>query len=266
MTSAAPLLDDEIAYPATASEARVLFLACGAIAREVLAVIELNGWTHVDVRCLPAKLHSRPERIPAAVDAKLTELAGRYERVFVAYADCGTGGALDVVLNHHGVERLPGAHCYGFLAGNDAWDAMHEDEPATFYLTDFLARHFEALVVRGIGIDRHPQLQPMMFGNYRRLVYLAQTDDAALYRRAEDAAAYLGLAYERRRTGYGDLRPSLERFVASPARACADRHLVAGHPGAGDGQRGTRARRPRAGTALPGGDRRRRDARRADRH
>ncbi|HET6600992.1 MAG TPA: DUF1638 domain-containing protein, partial [Gaiella sp.] len=185
MTSAAPLLDDEVAYPGTGSEVRVLVLACGAIAREVLAVIELNGWAHVDVRCLPAKLHSRPERIPAAVDAKLTELAGLYERVFVAYADCGTGGALDPVLEKHGVERLPGAHCYGFLAGNDVWDAMHEDEPATFYLTDFLARHFEALVVRGLGLDRHPQLLPMMFGNYRRLVYLAQTDDAALDRRAE---------------------------------------------------------------------------------
>jgi hypothetical protein len=219
VTSAAPLLDDEVAYPGTGSEARVLVLACGAIAREVLAVIELNGWAHVDVRCLPAKLHSRPERIPAAVDAKLTELAGLYERVFVAYADCGTGGALDPVLEKHGVERLPGAHCYGFLAGNDVWDAMHEDEPATFYLTDFLARHFEALVVRGLGLDRHPQLLPMMFGNYRRLVYLAQTEDAALDRRAEGAAAYLGLAYERRRTGYGDLRPSLERFVAEPARA-----------------------------------------------
>jgi hypothetical protein len=219
VTSAAPLLDDEVAYPGSGSEARVLFLACGAIAREVLAVIELNGWTHVDVRCLPAKLHSRPERIPPAVDAKLNELAGLYERVFVAYADCGTGGALDLVLDQHGVERLPGAHCYGFLAGNDAWDAMHEDEPATFYLTDFLARHFDALVVRGLGLDRHPQLMPMMFGNHRRLVYLAQTDDADLDRRAEDAAAYLGLEYERRRTGYGDLRPSLERFVAERAGA-----------------------------------------------
>jgi len=218
VTSAAPLLDDEVAYPGTALEGRVLVLACGAIAREVLAVIELNGWTHVDLRCLPAQLHSRPERIPAAVDAKLTELADRYESVFVAYADCGTGGALDPVLERHGVERLPGAHCYGFLAGNDAWDAMHEAEPATFYLTDFLARHFDALVVRGLGLDRHPQLLELMFGNYRRVVYLAQTDDAGLDRRAEEAAAYLGLAYERRRTGYGDLRPSLERFVREPAR------------------------------------------------
>jgi len=194
-------------------------LACGAIAREVLTLIELNDWTHVDLRCLPAQLHSRPERIPAAVDAKLTELAGRYERVFVAYADCGTGGALDPVLERHGVERLPGAHCYGFLAGNDAWDAMQDEEPATFYLTDFLARHFDALVVRALKLDTHPELLSLMFGNYRRLVYLAQTDDPELDRRAEEAAEFLGLDYERVRTGYGELVPSLTRFAREPARA-----------------------------------------------
>ena len=194
-------------------------LACGAIAREVLALIELNDWTHVDLRCLPAQLHSRPERIPAAVDAKLTELAGRYDRVFVAYADCGTGGALDPVLERHGVERLPGAHCYGFLAGNDAWDAMQDEEPATFYLTDFLARHFDALVVRALKLDTHPELLSLMFGNYRRLVYLAQTDDPELDRRAEEAAEVLGLDYERVRTGYGELVPSLTRFAREPARA-----------------------------------------------
>ncbi len=220
-TRAASLLEDEVAFPAERAEGRVLVLACGAIAREVLAVIGLNAWTHVDVRCLPAKLHSRPERIPAAVDAKLTELAGRYEHVYVAYADCGTGGLLDPVLERHGVERLPGAHCYGFLAGNDAWDAMQEDEPATFYLTDFLARHFDALVVRGLGLDRRPELLSLMFGNYRRVVHLAQTDDAELDRRAEGAAAYLGLRYERRRTGYGDLQPALERFVAGTGTARA---------------------------------------------
>ena len=194
-------------------------LACGAIAREVLALIELNDWTHVDLRCLPAQLHSRPERIPAAVDAKLTELAGRYDRVFVAYADCGTGGALDPVLERHGVARLPGAHCYGFLAGNDAWDAMQDEEPATFYLTDFLARHFDALVVRALKLDTHPELLSLMFGNYRRLVYLAQTDDPELDRRAEEAAEFLGLDYERVRTGYGELVPSLTRFAREPARA-----------------------------------------------
>ena len=221
--SSQSLLEEEVAFEATGGStqvtscnlpaSRVLVLACGAIAREVLAVIELNGWSHVDVRCLPAKLHSRPERIPAAVDAKLCELAPRYGRVFVAYADCGTGGALDPVLERHGVERLPGAHCYGFLAGNDVWDAIQEEDPATFYLTDFLARHFDALVVRALRLDTHPELKPLVFGNYHRLVYLAQTDDSDLDRRAEAAAAFLGLAYERRRTGLGELVPSLTRFV-----------------------------------------------------
>jgi hypothetical protein len=211
--STTALLEDEVSFDGAADEARILVLACGAIAREVLAVISLNGWEHVDVRCLPANLHSTPDRIPAAVDAKLTELEGRYDRVFVAYADCGTGGGLDVVLNQHRVERLPGAHCYGFLAGNDVWDAMHEQDPATFYLTDFLARHFDSLVVRALKLDTHPELLPMVFGNYRRLVYLAQTVDPDLDRRAEAAAAFLGLEYERRRTGYGELVPSLERFV-----------------------------------------------------
>ena len=188
-------------------------LACGAIAREVLAVIRLNGWTNVTVRCLPAKLHSRPEKIAPAVDAKLRELSGRYERVFVAYADCGTGGELDKVLERHDVERLPGAHCYGFLTGNAAWEELHEAEPATFYLTDFLARHFDAIVVRGLGLDRHPELLEQYFGNYRRLLYLAQTDDGDLRTRARAAAERLGLEYEERRTGYGDLVPSLTRFV-----------------------------------------------------
>ena len=203
--------DEERTFEAERPE--VLILACGAIAREVLAVISMNGWEHVTVRCLPAKLHNTPDRIPAAVDAKLTELAGRYERVFVAYADCGTGGALDPVLERHGVERLPGAHCYGFLAGNDVWDAIHDEDPATFYLTDFLARHFEALVIRGLKLDTHPELEPMMFGNYRRLVYLAQTDDPELLDRARAAADRLGLEFEHRRTGYGDLLPTLTRFV-----------------------------------------------------
>jgi hypothetical protein len=216
--STTELLETEVAFE-SGDRPDVLILACGAVAREVLAVIRLNGWTHVDVRCLPAKLHSTPEKIAGAVDAKLTELAGSYERVFVAYADCGTGGALDIVLNHHNVERLPGAHCYGFLAGNDAWDAMQEEEVGTYYLTDFLARHFEALIVRPYRLDTHPELVQVMFGNYTRLMYLAQTDDPSLRERARAAAAFLGLAYEERRTGYGELAPSLTRFVDVAARA-----------------------------------------------
>lgn len=211
------LVATEVVFDAPAAprdeRPRVLVLACGAIAREVLALRELNGWSHVELRCLPAQLHSTPALIPGAVDAKLTELRGRYDEMFVGYADCGTAGALDVVLERHGVGRLPGAHCYGFLAGNDVWHALQDDDPATFYVTDFLARHFDALVWRGLGLDRHPQLLPDYFGNYRRLVYLAQTDDDELTTRARRAADRLGLAFERRRTGYGDLAPALERFL-----------------------------------------------------
>jgi hypothetical protein len=207
--------DEERVFEAERPE--VLVLACGAIAREVLAVVKLNGWENVTVRCLPAKLHSRPELIAPAVDAKLSELSERYEQVFVAYADCGTGGALDEVLDRHGVERLPGAHCYGFLTGNDAWQELHDAEPATFYLTDFLARHFDALVIRGLGLDRHPELLSQYFGNYKRLLFLAQTDDDDLRTRAQAAARRLDLDYEERRTGYGDLLPSLTRFVEASA-------------------------------------------------
>lgn len=197
----------------------MLVLACGAIAREVLAVVELNGWTHVDVRCLPAKLHLRPELIAGAVDARLGQLGARYERTFVAYADCGTGGELDRVLEAHGAERLTGLHCYGVFAGSDTLDALQNEEPGTFYLTDFLARHFDALVVRPLGLDRHPELLDDVFGNYRRLVYLAQTDDGALDARARAAADRLGLAYERRFTGYGRLATELTRFAGGQRAA-----------------------------------------------
>ena len=207
-----PAPTDELTYEA--EHPQLLVLACGAIAREVLAVISLNGWRHVTLRCLPAQLHSTPSKIAPAVDARLRELTPDYDRVFVAYGDCGTGGELDLVLSRHKVERLPGAHCYGFLAGNDVWDAIHEEDPATFYLTDFLARHFDALVIRGLKLDEHPELEPMIFGNYHRLVYLSQTDDPDLLRRARAAADRLGLSFEHRRTGYGELLPTLTRFVS----------------------------------------------------
>ncbi len=210
------LLDDEVTFAAPEDAGgRLLVIACGAIAREVLAVIRLNGWTHVTLQCLPGKLHNTPQRIAAAVDAKLREAAAsaRFDDVFVAYADCGSAGALDAVLSEHGVERLPGDHCYGFFAGVEAFAAMHEANPFTFYLTDFLCRHFDRLVVQGLKIDAHPELLPMYFGNYRTLVYLSQTEDPALVAQAEAAAEFLGLSFEHRRTAYGDLQPSLEAFV-----------------------------------------------------
>lgn len=184
---------------------RVLLIGCGALAREIRAVIALNRWDHVALTCLPAQLHNHPEKIPDAVRAAIGEARAHYQRILVAYADCGTGGLLDKVLREEGVERIDGPHCYSFFSGNDAFADIAETEITAFYLTDFLARQFEAMVIRPLGLDRHPDLAGMYFGNYEKLVYLAQTDDEALRRRAEDAAERLGLAYEYRYTGYGDL-------------------------------------------------------------
>jgi hypothetical protein len=196
-----------------ATAERLLVLACGALAREVLAVVRANRWEHVDVQCLPAKLHVVPDRIPAAVDDALTARSGRYDRVLVGYADCGTAGALDRVLERHGVERLPGAHCYAVYAGLDEWEAMHDEEPGTFYLTDFLVRHFDSLVVRPLGLDRHPELREDYFGNYRRVLYLSQADDRAMLEEARACAVRIGLPFEHRSSGYGLLRSSLETFA-----------------------------------------------------
>ena len=187
------------------AQARTLLIACGALARETLAAIEANGLRHVEVTCVSALLHNRPERIPEAVRAKIREHRAQYERIMVLYADCGTGGALDQVLAEEGVERIGGPHCYAFYAGQKVFDELADAEPGTFYLTDFLTRQFDTLVIEGLGIDRHPELLPLYFGNYRRLLYLAQTEDAALDARARAAADRLGLAFERRFTGLGGL-------------------------------------------------------------
>jgi hypothetical protein len=182
-----------------------LVIACGAIARELVRIRDANGWTHIDFRCLPAELHNRPERIPEAVLHEIEAQRGRYERVFVGYADCGTGGLLDRALAGTGVERIPGAHCYEFYAGSTVFSQLAEEEPGTFYLTDFLVRHFERLVVRGLGLDRNPALLPVYFGNYRRVVYLAQAGDPQLQDLARRHAAFLGLEYHYRPCGDGPL-------------------------------------------------------------
>ncbi len=187
----------------------MLIIGCGALANELVAVIDQAGLDNVDLTCLPATLHNRPGGIPALVRARIHEARPAYEHIFVAYADCGTGGLLDVMLAAEGVERLPGAHCYQFYAGKSAFDAIADDDPATFFLTDFLARNFDRLVIRGLGLDRHPELLPVYFGNYHRLVYLAQTDDPGLVVAARRAARRLGLAFEHRRTGYGELESSI---------------------------------------------------------
>jgi hypothetical protein len=193
---------------------RTLIIACGALAPELVALTRRPGMGHLDLACLPPDLHDRPERIPDAVRRRIRAARTTHDRVFVAYADCGTGGLLDGVLREEGVERLPGAHCYQVFAGQAAFDALMADEPATFFLTDFLARNFERLVVRGLGLDRHPELLPVYFGAYRRVVYLAQSHDPALERAARAAAARLGLAFELRHTGYGDLATAIEALAA----------------------------------------------------
>lgn len=181
--------------------ASVLVIACGAIARELVRIREANGWDHIEFQCLPAELHNRPEKIPAAVLERIEREKNRFERIFVGYADCGTGGLLDKALAGTGVERIPGAHCYEFFAGSDVFHALAEEEPGTFYLTDFLVQHFDRLVVRGLGLDRRPELLPAYFGNYRRVVYLAQTHSAALQEQAREQAGFLGLEYEFRHVG-----------------------------------------------------------------
>ncbi|MDZ7829925.1 MAG: DUF1638 domain-containing protein [Halofilum sp. (in: g-proteobacteria)] len=188
---------------------RTLIVACGALAHEIVALIRGHGWDNFVVQCLPADLHNTPGEIPGAVRDKIRRMRADYDHVFVAYADCGTGGQLDRVLEEEGVERLPGAHCYEFFAGTGAFHALAEEEVGTFYLTDFLARHFDRLVIHGMGLDRHPELLPMMFGHYRRLVYLAQTENPDLETRARAAAERLGLEYEYRFTGYGELGETL---------------------------------------------------------
>jgi hypothetical protein len=194
---------------------RVLLIACGALAREILALREANRWLHLDIACLPAKLHNTPGKIPEAVRARVRHArAEGYAHVFVAYADCGTGGLLDRVCAEEGVDRIAGPHCYSFFDGNEAFAARAEaGEITAFYLTDFLARQFDTLVWKGMGLDRHPELLPMIFGNYEKLVYLAQTDDAALDDKARGAAERLGLVYERRRTGYGELATVLAQVA-----------------------------------------------------
>jgi hypothetical protein len=194
----------------------VLLIACGALAREVKALRNLGGWDHVEIHCLRAELHNTPDQIPAAVRAKLEAVKGRYDEVFVAYADCGTGGRLDAVLEEYGVERLPGAHCYEFLAGTESFAAHHQTESGTFYLTDFLVRHFDRLVVRGLGLDRHPELLSDYFGNYRRVLYLAQTRSAALEARARGCAERLELEFETHFTGLEPLEQAIAITAARP--------------------------------------------------
>jgi hypothetical protein len=201
------------------TNASPLVLACGALARDLRAVLAAGGLAEaVEVEYLPASLHNRPERIVPELRPRLDEAVRAGRPVLVAYADCGTGGLLDALLTEYpGITRLPGAHCYELFAGPEAFGALHEAELGTFYLTDFLARHFDALVWSALALDRHPELRDAYFVNYRRLVYLSQAPDDALLTTARAAAERLGLAFEHHPTGRGHLAGAVA--VVSPVRA-----------------------------------------------
>lgn len=195
---------------------KVLVIACGMLAREVLAVKERLRLAHLDLTCLPAELHFHPDRIPAALDTAIGKArAEGYDSIFVGYADCGTGGLIDKVLERHGVERMAGPHCFAFYQGEAAFAAVADADIASFYMTDFLCRQFDAFFLRPLGLDRHPELARDFFANYEKVVYLAQTEDPELEKVAIRAAAMLGLAYEKRLTRYGDLEPALKKAAGA---------------------------------------------------
>jgi hypothetical protein len=188
-----------------------LVICCGAVAREILGLVRERGWEHIEVTCLPANFHNKPENLPEGIRAKIRANRERYANILVLYSDCGTGGRIQAVLEEEGVQGIGGAHCYEVFSGSENFSRMMAEEPGSFFLTDFLARHFEKLVFRGLGLDRFPQLRKTYFGQYKKVVYLAQSDDPELRKLAETAAASVGLAFEMRHTGYGEF----ERFLAT---------------------------------------------------
>ena len=192
----------------------ILIIACGALAHEITALKRLNGWDHIDLQCLRADLHNHPKKITGAVKEQIEKARDNYDRIYIGYADCGTGGLLDALLEMEQIERLPGAHCYEFFATSEVFNELNEAELGTLYLTDYLARHFDRIIIRGFGLDKHPELESMMFGNYKKLVYLSQLPSDELIEMAMKAANRLGLEFEHRHTGYGNLKSSLEDLVA----------------------------------------------------
>lgn len=210
MQTGEPLFPFETEGDANDKIGRVLVIACGALAREIIAIRKQNKLDHIDLTCLPAKLHNTPDKIPDAVRRTILMNSDVYSDILVAYGDCGTGGLLDRVLEETGARRIEGAHCYAFFSGIEEFDQFEEDQLGTFYLTDFLARHFQTMVIEPLGLDWHPHLRDMYFGHYTRVLYIAQTDDPELEDAARRAAERLGLAFEMKRTGYGLLTPFLE--------------------------------------------------------
>ncbi|MDP6623059.1 MAG: DUF1638 domain-containing protein [Alphaproteobacteria bacterium] len=188
-----------------------LVICCGAVAREIVGIVKANGWHHMRVECLPAKLHNEPEALPEGVRAKIKAGRERYDHIMVLYSDCGTGGLMETMLTEEGIDGIGGAHCYEVFAGREHFKEIMAEEPGCFFLTDFLARHFEKLVFQGLGLDRFPGLRDTYFAHYKKMIYLAQTENAELLSFAEQAADSVGLDFEVRYTGVG----GFETFLAA---------------------------------------------------
>ncbi len=187
-------------------------IACGALANEILHLIRLNGLDNLQLFCLPAQLHLQPSKIVPRLQTKIAELRGKgFEKIYIGYGDCGTGGALDkLIAEDENLERIAGEHCYEFFSGSSHFLELVERELRSFYLTDYLARFFDTIVIKGFKIDKHPELQELLFGNYNKIVYLAQTENKMLDDLAEKAAIRLGLDYQRVQVGYGLLENFLQ--------------------------------------------------------
>ena len=213
-------VDDEAAF-ASRGPARALVIGCGALAREIVDFRAANGFDHLDITCLPAKLHNRPHLIPEAVREKIRANKANYRTIFVAYGDCGTGGLLDNVIEEEGVTRIGGPHCYAFYTGQEAFAAITDDDPTQFFLTDYMVRHFDRLIIEGLGLDRWPELRDDYFGNYTNCVYISQVRDEALEAKARVAAERLGLGYVHRHVGYGELADFMEAAAAAGEEAGA---------------------------------------------
>jgi hypothetical protein len=193
-----------------ATDKKALIIACGALVREIRDVLGANRLGAIDIAAIPALYHNRPEKIAPAVAERIAAARDQYDHIFVAYAECGTVGELDRVIAEAGAERLPGTHCYAFFSGVEAF-AQRDDDMTSFFLTDFLVRQFDSIIVKGLGLDRHPELRDMYFGNYRKVVYISQVPTPALIAKAEAAAERLSLTFEHRPVGYGDLAVVLEQ-------------------------------------------------------
>jgi hypothetical protein len=197
-------------------QGKLLVIACGALSREIVWLQKANGWEQFDLQCLDAELHNRPKLIPGKLRLKIEQNRKNYHHIFVAYADCGTGGQIDALLAEdamRGIERLPGAHCYSFYAGEERFSELAEKDLGTFYLTDFLVEHFDRLIIRGLGLDDHPELREQLFANYTKVVYLSQRQDSWLEQQAKKAAEFLALGFEVVPCGYGDLQTGLQEQV-----------------------------------------------------